>query len=144
MGSDDASVLVREVMTRNPKTIGYGQGVRAAIATLATGKFRHLPVVDDGGALVGILSQADVLAAMPSMCDPSVSQQDRDSYLGFMAVEKLMRRSVVTVTSGVGIVEAARLMRTHRVNCLPVVEDDGIVGIVTSYDLLGALESVRI
>lgn len=55
---------ITDVMTANPRTLGSGSAIAEAMAIMASGGFRHLPVLDDGGQLSGILSATDILSAI--------------------------------------------------------------------------------
>jgi acetoin utilization protein AcuB len=105
-------------MTRPPVTISGETTVEEALGIVEVERLRHLPVLDARGALVGIVSEKDLLRA---------SSKD--------AVEKVMTREVVTVTEYTALEEAARVMADHRISCLPVVRDAKLVGIITETDL---------
>ncbi|MCA8948112.1 MAG: CBS domain-containing protein [Planctomycetes bacterium] len=129
-------------MTTNPQTIRRDKRMQAVNTIMEFGHFRHVPVVDENGFLVGILSQTDLLAASASTIDPATPRAERNQLLGFVPVEKIMQTDVVTADPEMDVVEAARLMREKRINCLPVLRAGHVVGIVTAFDLLAALERI--
>lgn len=94
---------------------------------------RHLPVVNDAGLLVGLLTQSDVLAASDSIL------KDRDSQLetAFFPVEDAMVTELDTVPSDASLRLAAMYLERHKIGCLPVVDDGQLVGIVTDTDFVG-------
>lgn len=108
----------RPVITILPQATAAG-----ALGLMRRGKFRHLPVVDARGKLVGVVS-------------------DRDLGRSASSVGEVMTRDVVTVQPSTDIRQAARLMRERKIGCLPVVEDGRLVGILTEADVLCALEEL--
>ena len=86
---------------------------------------RHVPVEDEEGRLVGLVSHRALLRMMTSGSRAT-------------AVGEVMIPNPVTVSPSTSSLEAIEIMRSNRVGCLPVVENDQLVGIVTSYDFLEA------
>ena len=86
---------------------------------------RHVPVEDEEGRLVGLVTHRGVLRMM--------SSGKRGN-----TVREVMVANPVTVSPSTSSLEAIDIMRSNRVGCLPVVENDQLVGIVTSYDFLEA------
>jgi len=123
-------MTVRTWMTRDPQTIGPKESLEAAQAKMSRGRFRRLPVVDDSGALVGILSESDL--------------RQHVGYLGTTHVNAAMSEKVLTIGPDQPIEAAAALLLQQKIGGLPVVGDDGkLLGIVTVTDLLqGLLHSV--
>jgi len=98
-------------------------------------KIRHLPVVTSDGKLAGILSDRDIKQhALPPEVPGSLLA--RQEHLEAIKVGAIMVRDVVTVAPGASMAFAAHLMRHHRIDCLPVLDEGRLVGIVTSSDLL--------
>jgi acetoin utilization protein AcuB len=111
-------MLVVERMTSDPVTIDYDAEVRQALEILKARRLRHLPVLDDDGALVGIVSEKDLLRAQPERL-----------------VREVMTKDVVTVTEYTALEEAARIMADSKISSLPVMRNGKLVGIVTETDL---------
>jgi CBS domain-containing protein len=89
---------------------------------------RHVPVEDEAGRLVGLVTHRGLLHLFSRGSQASET----------LTVKDIMKADPLTVTSTTPTLEAMAIMRQHRVGCLPVVEGDQLVGIVTSYDFLEA------
>jgi len=111
----------------------------------------HLLVVNKDGDLKGILSDRDLKQYWASPAT-TLSNHELGYLLETIQVRMIMAKTVVTVTVETTIERAALIMQTHNINALPVMENDKLVGIITSTDVMGVLleaigmndESVRI
>ena len=90
---------------------------------------RHVPVEDAEGRLVGLVTHRGLLRMMSNR---AISETNP------ITVREIMVANPVTVSPSTSSLEAMEIMRSNRVGCLPVVEGDQLVGIVTSYDFLEA------
>lgn len=133
----DKNMRVKEVMTRDPATVGPQDSLRVAIEIMAAVGCRRLPVIS-GGLLVGIVADLDIREALNSPIILRERWQD-EQLMDHATVEACMTANLIIVTPETPVVEAARLMRDHKVGGLPVVEGTDLVGIVTETDLLDAL-----
>jgi len=107
---------------------------------------RRLPVLDDEGGMVGIVSEKDLLYASPSPAT-SLSIYELHYMLTHLKVSELMTAEVRSVAPDVPLEEAARIMADNKLGGLPVMESGRLVGIITETDifkvfleLLGARE----
>lgn len=123
---------IRDVMTYNVVTIPSNTPVNHATELMRTHRFERLPVVDKG-KLVGIVTKDRLLRAAPSSAT-SLSIWELNYLLAKMTVAEIMERNVVTVTPDTTVESAVALAQEKRVGSLPVVEDDKVVGIVTTND----------
>lgn len=127
---------VRSVMRAHPWTVEVEAPVRKALELMEEGGIRHLPVTDDGH-VVGIVSDRDLRGLR---LDLSASRQGRASPEAERALERpigtMMARTVITVGPQTPIAEAVQLLREHVIGALPVMDDQQLVGIVSSIDLL--------
>jgi CBS domain-containing protein len=96
-------------------------------------RFRHLPVVDDTGRVIGIVSDRDLTRV------PFTATQAGQAVPTGVPVERIMSAVVVSVRPDDDIAEAARLMLEHRIGALPVIDDGRLVSIVSDIDLLKML-----
>ena len=91
---------------------------------------RHVPVEDEEGGLVGLVTHRGLLRLMSNR---SVSDTKKP-----LTVSEIMKANPTSVTSTTPTLEAMEIMRLAKIGCLPVVDDGQLVGIVTSYDFLTA------
>ncbi len=88
---------------------------------------RHVPVEDDAGHLIGIVSHRDLIELLASgkfaMSKPLI-------------VRDIMKTDLVTITPETSTLDALELMRERNIGCLPVIKDGRLVGIITAYDFL--------
>ena len=126
-------LLVKDSMAREVVTLAPGSTAGEALALCRERRIRHLPVVEEG-RLVGIVSDRDLRSATPALGDP-----DRAKALEEIRVGDVMAKDVVTAAPDDPIDWAANTMRERGINCLPVLERDELVGIVTSSDVMGSL-----
>ena len=111
-------MLVIERMTTQPVTIAAGSTVGQALDIIEARHLRHLPVMDESEALVGIVSEKDLLRANHEA-----------------PIEDVMTHEVITVTEYTALEEAARIMADHKISSLPVMRNGKLVGIITETDL---------
>jgi len=123
-------MIVKDIMTKNVVTANPNDTVLEALKLVKIHKIRHLPIVD-GEALVGIVSDRDLRSVSPSI----LASMDID-LLEKTLVKDIMIKDVVTITPEESVEEAARLLYKHKIGCLPVIQDNKLVGIVTDGDIL--------
>jgi acetoin utilization protein AcuB len=121
--------MTRPVITVRPET-----PIQDALQLMRTDHIRRAPVVDEGGRLVGIVAERDLLEASPSDAT-SLSIWEVHYLLSKITVDRIMTRKVVTVTEDTPIEEAARVMADNKIGGLPVMRGNEVVGIVTETDL---------
>ena len=125
-------MLVREWMTKDPRTVHEDTPLIEAYRLLHEYEFRHLPVTRDG-KLVGILSNRDI-------GEHFLARVERGELPTSGHVKEVMTRNVQTTTPETKLEEAALLLHNEKISALPVVERGGtLVGILTTNDLLEAL-----
>ena len=125
--------MVRDSMTRDVVTIVPQTTAAEALALCREKRIRHLPVME-GGRLAGMVSDRDLRSATPALGDPA-----RAEALQKIRVEGVMVRDVLTAHPEDPIEQAANTMREKKIGCLPVVEADELVGILTTSDVMEAL-----
>ena len=126
--------LVRDIMQRKVVTISAGDSLSTVEDIMTLGGVRHMPVVQAGG-LVGVVSQRDLLrASLSTLID--LGKDERRAFLHVVEIEKVMSAPPITIGPGASVREAAHLMASRKIGCLPVLEEGRLVGLVTETDLL--------
>lgn len=135
--------FMREKIRRNPITIGPDANFFEARSLIHDKGVRHLPVVDKGNHLIGIVTDRDVREAAPSDAT-LLSVQELNYLLGKLKVSAFMtpKEKLITINPNTLIEEAVKLMRDHKIGCLPVVEEEKLYGIFTETDALDHLVDV--
>jgi CBS domain-containing protein len=136
----EATVKVRELMTREPLSVSLDTPVVDARRTMLEHRFRHL-LVTDGGRLAGIITDRDIRLNLPSPAT-SLSVWEINYLLARMTVASVMTTGVITVDPDRDAVEAARIMLDHKIGALPVVDGGKVVGIMTETDILRAFATM--
>jgi acetoin utilization protein AcuB len=127
-------MLVEDRMTSDPVTITTNTSLKDALELVRSKSFRHLPVLDEDGGLVGIVTEKSLVYASPTPTT-TLSIFEVDYILSRTKVGQVIQGSVITVGPDLPIEEAARVMIDHRIGCLPVVEDEKLVGIISDTDI---------
>lgn len=130
-------VVVRDYMSADPQTLGAEHSLLDAVLIMRRAGLRHIPIMEDG-RLVGILSERDVARAAPSMLLPLLPD-DYNRLFEDTRVRKVMTRNPVFAAPDMPLAEAVDLLRSNRLGCLPVLEAEILVGIITVSDMLRAL-----
>lgn len=126
-------MLVGQCMNQRVITISSNTSHREAVNLLRQHNIRRLPVVDRG-RLVGIVSEKDLLSAQPSAAT-SLSVYEIFTLLDKLTVKQIMKTPVFTVGAECPIEDAAMIMLTRKIGCLPVVKEKELVGIITESDI---------
>ncbi|CAM4324624.1 CBS domain-containing protein [Vibrio agarivorans] len=126
-------IKVEDMMTRNPHTLLRSHSLSDARDMMSALDIRHIPIVDTDRALLGIVTQRDILAAQESSLLNNPSQL---SYTADTPLHELMHTKLMTVIPQAGLKESAKYMQKHKVGCLPVVENNQLVGIITDSDFV--------
>lgn len=131
-------MLVKNRMSQPVITVGPETPIMDALNTMKTNNIRRMPVVDERGNLLGIISDKDLLNAGPSDAT-SLSVWEINYLVAKITVKKVMTTKVLTVTENTAIEEAARIMVDNKVGGLPVMRGDQIIGVITESDLFKIL-----
>ncbi|MBR9989139.1 MAG: CBS domain-containing protein [Gemmatimonadetes bacterium] len=129
-------MLVRSRMTPHVHTVSPETTLAEALSISREHRIRHLPVLDDSRRLVGIVTDRDLRLAMPPIW--ADEHGELTQALHTRRVGELMITNIITALPDTPMEDAARLLYTHHIGCLPVLEDDRLIGILTETDLLRA------
>ena len=137
-------MFINKSMTRRVITIEPEADVFEAQRKMSEHNIRHLPVVDESGKLVGIVTDRDLRSAMPLefLKHQGDCQEVRDK-IDDMHIRDIMTPDPATVTPHYTIQDALLLIQKLKVGALPVVDDQGrLTGIISVRDLLQAFINV--
>ncbi|MEM7554467.1 MAG: CBS domain-containing protein [Cyanobacteria bacterium P01_A01_bin.84] len=142
---------VAEVMTHNPSMVRQGTPLQEAIKILAEKSISGLPVVDDDGTLIGVISETDLmwqetgvtppayimlLDSVIYLKNPVTYERDLHKALG-QTVGEVMSKNPVTISPDESLKKAAQLMHNRKISRLPVVDEKGqVIGILTRGDII--------
>jgi acetoin utilization protein AcuB len=132
---------VKSRMTPNPITTGPKTTYNQAFQLMKENHIQHLPIIDKNGAMVGIVSQSDMLSAKPSRVT-TLSMYEIVSLLDTVTMVQIMSKPVLAVDEKCSLSNAARFMIDHEIGCLPVMREAKLVGIITDTDIFGAFVEV--
>ncbi|MFA5398082.1 MAG: CBS domain-containing protein [Methanogenium sp.] len=132
--------LVEDVMTTSPRVITPGETMQSAAREMTRHKFRRLPVVSND-VLFGIVTAMDI---MKYVGDGAIFEKmttgSTDEVLD-ISVRTLMTTDLQTTTPSANVGDVARFMLAKGVGGLPVIEDSRLVGMITEYDMVRALQN---
>lgn len=136
------NLKVRDLVAARPLFTVFPSDNLAIVNQLMFEKqIRHLPVIDkDDGTLVGIISQRDLIKHGLFATDDLTAQAEED-FLSKTKVNFAMVRDVETVDINLNLADAADLMLENKFGCLPVLEDEHLVGILTESDFVKLVRS---
>jgi CBS domain-containing protein len=122
-GRTAAQLMSTDLFTLRPDDL-----VDLAASVMNWRHIRHVPVEDDEGRLVGLISHRDLLRLL--------AQGLLTRNAKAVTVKEIMKRDLVTIAPETPTIEALAIMRRSKVGCLPVIENGRLVGLVTAYDFL--------
>jgi CBS domain-containing protein len=132
----DNFLTVEQFMTTDLFTVSEDESLDLVANLMEWNQVRHIPVEDHVHRLIGLVSYRCLIKLMAK---GMLTNGERP-----IAVSDIMKRDLVTVAPDLATLEAIELMRKHRISCLPVVQGDRLVGILTERDLMDlAAELIR-
>jgi CBS domain-containing protein len=147
---------VADVMSHNPVVVRRETSLTEAIKILAERRISGLPVVDENGKLIGIISETDLmwqetgvtppayimfLDSVIYLQNPATYERDLHKALG-QTVGEVMSKDPVTISKDKSLRDAAKLMHDKNVHRLPILDSEGqVIGILTRGDIIRAMAS---
>ena len=126
---------VSDLMTQGVFAVGVEDDLETVTNLMDDRNIRHAPVVDAAGNLVGLVTQRDLLRTGLGGQGQLPPEAERQARL-HVNVGEIMNPDVVTARPDQDIRDAARIMLDNKFGCLPVVENQRLVGIVTESDFV--------
>ena len=118
---------VERFMAKDLFTVRPGDIIDFAASMMNWKHIRHVPVEDDKGNLVGIVSSRELLEILST--DKLAGKKE-------IVVKDVMKTDVATIAPDTSSLEALRIMRENEIGCLPIVKDGKLIGIITAHDFL--------
>lgn len=125
-------LTVREIMTETPHFLFINDKIADAKRLMDDKCIRHVPIVSPAGTLQGVITQRDILEALPSSL---INQADSD-IAGTLPLTSFTERHLHTITTRTSLRAAALLMEKNKIGCLPVIDGKQLVGIITDSDFM--------
>jgi CBS domain-containing protein len=116
-------MLAKDIMTRDVITVSPTTSVKSLAKILVQNQISGAPVVGKGGKILGVVSDADIVAKKGK------------------EVKAIMSTKVIAVAEDTPVEEIAALMTTHKIQRVPVMRGEKLVGIVSRSDIVGAVAS---
>ena len=136
-------MFVSERMSRNLITAGPEMTILEAKTLMSEKKIRHLPVIDQAGKLIGIVSDRDIRDAMPSILLPREDYERNLAKVMDFPVRDIMSKNPLAIYAYYTIQDSLLVMQKRKVGALPVIDEEGYLkGILSTRDLLRAFVNV--
>jgi CBS domain-containing protein len=116
-------MTAKQIMTRDVITVSPTIRVKELAMTLIKNQISGVPVADKKGKIIGVVSEADIVAKKGK------------------TVRDIMTKKIISVTEDTPVEEIARLMTTHKIKRLPVMNGGKVSGIVSRADIVSAIAS---
>ena len=147
-------LTARDIMSTEVVTVTPQTSLEELAEKFVTTRFSTMPVVDEQGALIGIISETDLIEQQKPLHIPTVMAlfdgvfyldsekkfEEQVNRITATTVGELYRRDPITCTAETPVRELAGLMSRHKVHLLPVMEDERIVGVVARIDIIRVVE----
>ena len=129
------TILVEEIMSTDVFTLGRNDKLSVADDLMKQQRIRHIPVLNADGDLCGILTQRDLFRGilLKSLGYGSRAEQ---KMLDSLSIKEAMRDEVITITPDSTLSDAANLMLYNKIGCLPVVDGERLVGMISEADFV--------
>ena len=144
----------RDIMTTEVVSVSPTASLKELAQTFVSTRYSNLPVIDEAGKLVGVISETDLVEQQKPLHIPTAitlfdwvftfgnEKRFREEVDRVTAntVGELCRREPVTCAPDTPVNELAGLMSQHKVHMLPVVEQERLIGVVARLDLIRTME----
>lgn len=127
-GLKPSYMRVEQYMVTDMRTVNEDEPIDLVANLMDWNHLYHIPVEDNDHRLVGLVSHRPLLRFLAS---DEARRAD-----GPIATREVMARDLITVGPSTGTLEAIDLMRKHGISCLPVVQDDRLIGLITEHDFM--------
>ncbi len=127
-------VIIEHIMSRDVITITADSPIIDAMKLIELHQIRHIPIIDEAHHIIGIISDRDIRDVSPSIFH---STEHLEDFL--KPVSSIMKKNVITAHPLDFVEEVSVLFYEHHIGCLPIVDNEKLVGIITETDMLHTL-----
>jgi acetoin utilization protein AcuB len=124
-------MIVRQIMKQDITTLRSDDPISLALATMKKNKIRHIPIVNESNQLIGIVTERDVKDASPSIFQLEL----KEDFLN-KPIKEIMSTDLITGHPLDFVEEVAAIIIDNKIGCLPILQDQQLVGLITESDLL--------
>ncbi|NIM27470.1 MAG: CBS domain-containing protein [Gammaproteobacteria bacterium] len=129
------NLVVADVMTKEVLTLERNDKLSIADDVMKQRRIRHIPVLNRDGDLCGIITQRDLFRGI-LLRSLGFGSRAEDKMLESLAVKDAMHDNVITTSPDTPLAEAAELMLSNKIGCLPVVDGERLVGLISEADFV--------
>jgi CBS domain-containing protein len=147
-------LTARDIMTTEVVSVSTAASLKELAKIFVSTRYSNLPVVDEAGRLVGVISETDLVEQQKPLHIPTAVAlfdwvftfgsekrfREEVDRVTASSVGELCQREPVTCSPDTSVSEIAGLMSEHKVHMLPVVEQERLVGVVARLDLIRTME----
>lgn len=126
---------VKDIMTEDVFTLKETDTLSAAKDLMSLARIRHIPIVDESGKFVGLVTHRDILSATVSKL-AGIDSATREEIESRIPVREIMQREITTIRDDASLKEAATILLRGKYGCLPVLKHGKLCGIITEADFL--------
>ena len=136
------ALRVKDVMTRDVQVVKRNDQLAVADTLMKQARIRHLPVLDEDGLVCAVVSQRDLFrgALLRAL---GYGARAEEAMLRQVPVKEAMSAEIYTIGPEASVADAARVMVERKIGCLPVVEGEKLIGIVTETDFVKLVADAR-
>ncbi|MBO8177788.1 MAG: CBS domain-containing protein [Bacillus sp. (in: Bacteria)] len=124
-------MIVEQIMNKDVTSLLPTDSIQRAIEVMRTKKIRHIPIINDENEVVGIVSDRDIKEATPSILE---THSNKDILK--QPLQTIMKTEVITGHPLDFVEEVAAMFYEHHIGCMPIIQNQKLVGIITETDLL--------
>lgn len=131
----ERNLLVEDVMTTDVVTLSRNDKLSVADEVMKQKRIRHIPVLDGDGLLCGIVTQRDLFRGI-ILRSLGYGSRAEQRMLDMLSIKDAMRDDVITTTPDTPLAEAAHIMLSNKVGCLPVLDGERLAGLLSEADFV--------
>ena len=126
---------VKDIMSTEVITLSENDSIKSARSVMKMAKIRHLPIVSGNNRFCGLITHRDILSATVSKLAGIDNDTQNEIDTG-IPIHEIMRKDTRTIQADADLLKAARILLKNKYGCLPVLEKDQLVGIITESDFI--------